>query len=62
MLFLTTISITTTFNLWINKDALYTFVFVIYFKTFVLMFYLKFMDISILNNYMQIKKKSQLQQ
>jgi len=39
-----------------NKDALYTFAFVIYFLTFALMLDLKFIDIFILNNYVQIQK------
>jgi len=39
-----------------NKDALYTFAFVIYFKTFFLMLDLNFKDIFILNNYAQIGK------
>jgi hypothetical protein len=53
-----TISITTIFDLWMNKDALCTFAFVICFLTFALMFDLKFKDISILNNYVQIGKKN----
>jgi hypothetical protein len=39
-----------------NKDALYTFAFVIYFLTFALMLDLKFNDIFILNTYVQIWK------
>jgi hypothetical protein len=51
-----TIFITTTFDLWMNKDTLYTFGFLIYFLTFALMLDLKFKDISILNNYVKIRK------
>jgi hypothetical protein len=49
------ISITTTFDLWMNKDTLYFWFFDL-FKIFALMLDLKFKDVSILNNYVQIGK------